>query len=147
MSESRCSAVGSAPVLGTGCRRFEPCHLDQSKNPVTKVAGFLLCIIPSSVLSLHYSFELTGFSNEKWILKNRQMNNYGRTSPVPDFISLSPVKPHLCKGRWHAAGVTEGFIRWLLLSYRKSAGDVFFFGSSRIFAGLITGSLYKLLDV
>ena len=25
---SRCSAVGSAPALGAGCRRFESCHLD-----------------------------------------------------------------------------------------------------------------------
>lgn len=25
---SRCSAVGSAPVLGAGCRRFKSCHLD-----------------------------------------------------------------------------------------------------------------------
>ena len=26
---SRCSAVGSVPGLGPGCRRFESCHLDQ----------------------------------------------------------------------------------------------------------------------
>ena len=27
---SRCSAGGSAPALGAGCRRFESCHLDHS---------------------------------------------------------------------------------------------------------------------
>ena len=26
---SGCSAVGSAPALGAGCRRFESCHSDQ----------------------------------------------------------------------------------------------------------------------
>ena len=28
----RCSAAGSAPALGAGCRRFKSCHLDQSKR-------------------------------------------------------------------------------------------------------------------
>ena len=27
---TRCSAVGSVPGLGPGCRRFESCHLDRS---------------------------------------------------------------------------------------------------------------------
>ena len=29
---SGCSAVGSAPALGAGCRRFESCHSDQRKG-------------------------------------------------------------------------------------------------------------------
>ena len=27
-AKTRCSAVGSVPGLGPGCRRFESCHLD-----------------------------------------------------------------------------------------------------------------------
>ena len=29
---TRCSAVGSVPGLGPGCRRFESCHLDSSST-------------------------------------------------------------------------------------------------------------------
>ena len=29
---SGCSAVGSAPALGAGCRRFESCHSDQKRG-------------------------------------------------------------------------------------------------------------------
>ena len=29
VDKSGCSAVGSAPALGAGCRRFESCHSDQ----------------------------------------------------------------------------------------------------------------------
>ena len=29
---SRCSADGSAPALGAGCRRFESCHLDHRRR-------------------------------------------------------------------------------------------------------------------
>ena len=36
---TRCGAVGSALVLGTRCRRFEPCHLDQ-KIQELNVLGF-----------------------------------------------------------------------------------------------------------
>ena len=28
---SRCGAVGSAPALGAGCRRFKSCHLDHTE--------------------------------------------------------------------------------------------------------------------
>ena len=43
---SRCSAVGSAPALGAGCRRFESCHLDQTKSPGTRMnAGFSRAVI------------------------------------------------------------------------------------------------------
>ena len=31
---SRCSAGGSAPALGAGCRRFESCHLDHNRTPI-----------------------------------------------------------------------------------------------------------------
>ena len=30
--KTRCSAVGSVPGLGPGCRRFESCHLDQIES-------------------------------------------------------------------------------------------------------------------
>ena len=45
---TRCGAVGSAPALGAGCRRFESCHLDQKSaenevfDPLS--ADFLLVI-------------------------------------------------------------------------------------------------------
>ncbi len=35
---SGCSAVGSAPALGAGCRRFKSCHSDQSAVPAANVA-------------------------------------------------------------------------------------------------------------
>lgn len=44
---SGCSAVGSAPVLGTGCRRFEPCHPDQNfdrKQSLFSAFGHFLCL-------------------------------------------------------------------------------------------------------
>ena len=41
---TRCSAVGSVPGLGPGCRRFESCHLDFLKKPLIhhESAAFLL---------------------------------------------------------------------------------------------------------
>ena len=40
----RCSAVGSVPGLGPGCRRFESCHLDQSKKMILTASKFLLAV-------------------------------------------------------------------------------------------------------
>ena len=38
---SRCSAVGSAPALGAGCREFESRHLDQKPEMAFCHFGFL----------------------------------------------------------------------------------------------------------
>ena len=37
---SRCSAVGSAPALGAGCREFESRHLDQKSETAFAVSDF-----------------------------------------------------------------------------------------------------------
>lgn len=42
-SLSGCSAVGSAPALGAGGHRFEPCHLDRSA--VRKARQYLVLVI------------------------------------------------------------------------------------------------------
>ena len=39
---SGCSAVGSAPALGAGCRRFESCHSDHQRRP-RRARGRLWC--------------------------------------------------------------------------------------------------------
>ena len=44
---SGCSAVGSVPGLGPGCRRFESCHPDESPS-VCKLVDFLFYLIPAS---------------------------------------------------------------------------------------------------
>ena len=36
---SGCSAAGSAPALGAGCRRFESCHSDHLKTSIWKPNG------------------------------------------------------------------------------------------------------------
>ena len=50
-AKSRCSAVGSVPGLGPGCRRFESCHLDPllslkteycKNRPLARADGFSL---------------------------------------------------------------------------------------------------------
>ena len=33
--QSGCSAVGSAPALGAGCRRFESCHSDHKSTVIS----------------------------------------------------------------------------------------------------------------
>ena len=35
-----CSAVGSAPALGAGCRRFESCHLDHNPFKLHRYAVY-----------------------------------------------------------------------------------------------------------
>ena len=41
---SGCSAVGSAPALGAGCRRFESCHSDQMKHRLNVVLSGVFCV-------------------------------------------------------------------------------------------------------
>ena len=38
---SGCSAVGSAPGLGPGCRRFESCHSDQTKTSPQAMTAYI----------------------------------------------------------------------------------------------------------
>ena len=42
-----CSAVGSAPALGAGCRRFESCHSDHLSQKNRLLGGF-------SALKVHF---------------------------------------------------------------------------------------------
>ena len=37
--QSGCSAVGSAPALGAGCRRFKSCHSDHRRRGLCIVRG------------------------------------------------------------------------------------------------------------
>ena len=41
---SGCSAVGSAPALGAGCREFEPLHSDHKKSNAFGYYSFYFCI-------------------------------------------------------------------------------------------------------
>ena len=52
-AKTRCSAVGSVPGLGPGCRRFESCHLDHLlfKRPLTYNESTVFSCFP---LSLSY---------------------------------------------------------------------------------------------
>ena len=45
VKKSRCSAVGSVPGLGPGCRRFESCHLDISKGMKYTFIPFVFAIL------------------------------------------------------------------------------------------------------
>ena len=41
---SGCSAVGSAPALGAGCREFEPLHSDHKKSNTAGIALFIFVL-------------------------------------------------------------------------------------------------------
>ena len=43
---SGCSAVGSAPALGAGCRRFESCHSDQKFQGLYVLGIFTYYLLP-----------------------------------------------------------------------------------------------------
>ena len=45
---SGCSAVGSAPALGAGCRRFESCHSDQMKSSANDFVCGTFSFIPAA---------------------------------------------------------------------------------------------------
>ena len=61
---SGCSAVGSAPALGAGCRRFESCHSDQTKSSVNSFVCGTFSFIPAvNVLML-------GFADFDFIRRN-----------------------------------------------------------------------------
>ena len=42
VNTSGCSAAGSAPHLGCGCRRFDSCHSDHSGKGTRKSAFFVV---------------------------------------------------------------------------------------------------------
>ena len=59
---SRCSAGGSAPALGAGCRRFESCHLDHNRTPILiqSVSGLVsVFFIRKSLFNGIYRYNLT----------------------------------------------------------------------------------------
>ena len=49
---SGCSAVGSAPALGAGCRVFESPHSDQIK-PEANVSGFFVLLLNGGDTVIH----------------------------------------------------------------------------------------------
>ena len=52
-AKPRCSAVGSVPGLGPGCRRFESCHLDSHNEPlIQKESAVFSCHLQNPVLDL-----------------------------------------------------------------------------------------------
>ena len=61
-NQSGCSAVGSAPALGAGCREFEPLHSDQNKDH-----GFYSMVL--FYLSLEFIFLLTVFTDRYTIIQ------------------------------------------------------------------------------
>ena len=59
---SRCSAGGSAPALGAGCRRFESCHLDHNRTPILiQCVSWLVSVffIRKSLFNGIYRYNLT----------------------------------------------------------------------------------------
>ena len=63
--QTRCSAVGSVPGLGPGCRRFESCHLDHPNKilPLTfnKLAAFFV-LASQDLKSLRHALDLGRFA-------------------------------------------------------------------------------------
>ena len=56
---SGCSAVGSAPALGAGCRRFESCHSDQKETTIFDKKGVVsFCTLIFSLFSLRFSLKI-----------------------------------------------------------------------------------------
>ena len=47
--KSGCSAVGSAPALGAGCRGFESLHSDQKSSETERFRGFFIPFQPFSL--------------------------------------------------------------------------------------------------
>ncbi len=64
--KSGCSAVGSAPALGAGCRRFESCHSDQNfdrKQSLFSTFGHFLCLFRYFTATFEKRIFMTTSSN------------------------------------------------------------------------------------
>ena len=67
---SGCSAVGSAPALGAGCRRFESCHSDQTKSSVNSFVCGTFSFIPAA------NVPMLGFAVFDFIRRNRDFQGH-----------------------------------------------------------------------
>ena len=67
---SGCSAVGSAPALGAGCRRFESCHSDQTKSSVNSFVCGTFSFIPA------VNVPMLGFAVFDFIRRNRDFHGH-----------------------------------------------------------------------
>ena len=54
---SGCSAAGSAPALGAGCRRFKSCHSDQTMIIRTPLSKWVMCSDLSFLLRIFYNLK------------------------------------------------------------------------------------------
>ena len=74
---SGCSAAGSAPALGAGCRRFESCHSDQTLYRSNVVFGRYFAV---------YRAEILGFTPQK---------REGSRPPACYYFTVFRFKPEL----------------------------------------------------
>ena len=74
---SGCSAVGSVPGLGPGCRRFESCHPDENPS-VHKTDGFFVFVIKETDLS--YVSERKGL--RPWVESKLTVNETSKLNSV-----------------------------------------------------------------
>ena len=84
-----CSAVGSAPALGAGCRRFESCHSDHLSLKSRLFRRFFC------VKSLFFSFARPHFNHgqrgKMAIITAVQKNYENRQIPNPSLIGIAQV--------------------------------------------------------
>ena len=99
---SGCSAVGSAPALGAGCRRFESCHSDHLswKNRLFRrffcVLSSIFAVLAIAVLRWFQGQKSSG-STSKDSRRNRQIPNPSLTAKesddLPGGIGLTVIRP------------------------------------------------------
>ena len=81
LSKSRCSAVGSVPGLGPGCRRFESCHLD-----FRCIVCILFLLIGNVLTFARDSYKTQNSSRSflyiyRYTLKDKQGGTYSLDAP------------------------------------------------------------------
>ena len=87
---SGCSAVGSAPALGAGCRRFESCHSDHLswKNRLNRrffcVFSSIFAVLAIAVFRW-FQGQKSGGSTSKDSRRNRQIPNPSLTGVIAVF--------------------------------------------------------------
>ena len=75
VNTSGCSAAGSAPHLGCGCRRFDSCHSDQNNGFISvETVIFLFLngrrVEPEKVFALRKRYSISFLAKSGWRVPN-----------------------------------------------------------------------------
>ena len=95
-AKTRCSAVGSVPGLGPGCRRFESCHLDHHKeSPAVFLRGIpiftLYLYIGLSFIAYSLPFPSLSLSPSEWLSPPAPPSSMSLSSSFFPFLTLNSL--------------------------------------------------------